>query len=73
MRGIPSALIQEALAAIDEDDYLSYLKEILRKKLRQLGSNSPANRQKAIFFAASRGFETSLVSALLKNNDLLDS
>ena len=73
MRGIPSALIQEALAAIDEDDYISYLKEILQKKMRQLGSLSPANRQKAIFFAASRGFEPSLVSSLLKNNDLLDS
>lgn len=73
MRGIPSTLIQEALAAIDEDDYISYLKEILQKKMRQLGSNSPASRQKAIFFAASRGFEPALVSSLLKNNDLLDS
>jgi len=73
MRAIPSTLIQEALAAIDEDDYISYLKETLQKKMRQLGSNSPANRQKAIFFAASRGFETALVSTLLKNNELLDS
>lgn len=72
MRGIPSSLIQEALAAIDEDDYISYLKEILQKKMRQLGSLSPANRQKAVFFAASRGFEPTLVSSLLKNNDLID-
>lgn len=72
MRGIPSSLIQEALAAIDEDDYIAYLKEILQKKMRQLGSLSPANRQKAVFFAASRGFEPALVSSLLKNNDLID-
>lgn len=73
MKGIPSILIQEALAAIDEDDYVSYLKEILQKKMRQLGSNTPSNRQKAIFFATSRGFEPALISTLLKNNDLPDS
>ncbi len=73
MRGIPTEYLQEALAAIDENDYMLYLKEILLKKMKQLGSNSPANRQKAIFFAASRGFEPFHVSSLLKNNDLLDS
>ena len=72
MRGIPSALIQEALAEIDEDEYISYLREILQKKMRQVGSLTPANRQKVVFFAASRGFEPSLVSAILKNNTLTD-
>ena len=72
MRGIPSALIQDALAEIDEDEYTSYLKEILQKKIKQVGSLTPANRQKVLFFAASRGFEPSLVSAILKNNSATD-
>jgi len=72
MRGIPTALIQEALASIDEEDYLMYLKEILQKKIKQLGSNSPANRQKTVFYAASKGFEPGLITSILKNKDLTD-
>lgn len=71
-KSVPSQLIQEALASIDDEDYTAYLRTILQKKMKQLGSNTPANRQKAVFFAASRGFEPALINALLKHPDLTD-
>jgi regulatory protein len=71
-RSVPANLIQVALSTIDTEEYTLYLGTILQKKLQQLGSSSPANQQKATFFAASRGFEPGLISSMLKNNELPD-
>jgi regulatory protein len=71
-RSVPSSLIQEALATIDNTEYLIFLQSLLKKKLKQLGSKTPANLQKAVFFATSRGFEQGLIASVLKNNKIPD-
>jgi len=71
-RAIPAPLIQQALAAIDKDEYSLCLETLLKKKLRQLGSNTQENRQKAAYFAASRGYETGLIAVHLHDTELFD-
>jgi regulatory protein len=71
-RSIPSPYIKEALYTIDSAEYLLFLQSLLTKKIKQLGSKTPANLQKAIFFATSRGFEPGLITSLLRNNELPD-
>lgn len=71
-RNIPPALIQQALSAFKTDEYSSFLNKLLQKKLNQLGADTPENRQKAAFFAASRGFEHGLIAAQLHDIDLPD-
>lgn len=69
-RSVPSIFIQQALAAINQHDYSRFLESLLEKKLKQLGGNSPLNRQKAASFAASRGFETGLIIEFLKDIEI---
>ena len=71
-RSIPAPLIQHALASIDKDEYYLCLETLLKKKLRQLGSDTSDNRQKAAYFAASRGFETGLIAVHLHDTELFD-
>jgi regulatory protein len=71
-RNIPASLIQQALSSFQIDEYTSFLSALLQKKLRQLGGDTHQNRQKAAFFAASRGFEQGLISAQLHDIDLSD-
>ncbi len=71
-RSIPVPLIQQALSTIDKDEYFICLETLLKKKLRQLGSDTQENRQKAAYFAASRGFETGLIAVHLHNTELFD-
>jgi regulatory protein len=71
-RSVSSDLIQQAIAELNSDEYNEYLKVILQKKLNELGGNTPPNRQKAAFFAASRGFEPGLIAALLRNIEIPD-
>jgi regulatory protein len=63
-RSIPAELIQQALLQIDTKEYILNLKSLMEKKLTQLGGNTPANRQKAAFFAASRGFEQGAIMSV---------
>lgn len=71
-RSIPTPLIQQALASIDKEEYFICLETLLKKKLRQLGSSTQENRQKAAYFAASRGFETGLIAVHLHDAELFD-
>ena len=71
-RSIPLPLIQQALTTINKDDYTLCLETLLKKKLKQLGSNTQENRQKAAYFAASRGFETGLIAVYLHDTDLFE-
>jgi regulatory protein len=68
-RAIPAELIQLALSLIETEDYTRFLSDLLKKKLKQLGGNTPANRKKVIAFAASRGFELALIGAIVKNHE----
>ena len=71
-RSVPAELVQLALSLIETEEYTKFLASLLKKKLKQLGGNTIANRQKAIFFAASRGFEPALIATLLKHNEIPD-
>jgi regulatory protein len=71
-RSIPASLIQQALSAIDQEEYTLFLSSLLKKKLIQLGGNSAADQQKAAYFAASRGFESGLIALHLHDSDLFD-
>lgn len=71
-RNIPAPLIQQGLSSFSSDEYISFLITLLQKKLKQLGGDSPQNRQKAAFFAASRGFEPLLISAQLRDINISD-
>jgi regulatory protein len=72
-RLIPSDLIQQALSEIETKEYIACLHKILQKKLRELGGNTQENRQKAIYFAASRGFEPGLITSQLKDIEISDT
>jgi regulatory protein len=71
-KSVPANIIQEALLSIDQNNYREYLGSILHKKLRQLGGNTKINRQKATFYAASKGFELNLIADLLNNKEITD-
>jgi regulatory protein len=69
-RSISPELIQQALSELKADEYIELLKTILQKKLKELGGDTPANRQKAAFFATSRGFEGGLIASQLKDIEI---
>lgn len=71
-RSIPATLIQQALNTIDSEKYSIVLDDMLTRKLRQLGGDTAPNRQKAAYFAASRGFETGLIALHLHDIGGLD-
>jgi len=68
---VSDVLIKKALNTIDDDDYLSTLKQILDKKARLLGEKDPfKKRYKLHQYALSRGFENDIISDILKNSEL---
>ena len=61
-KGIPAAVRQSALEAIDESAYREQLVDLLRSKLRTLHArNAYELIQKLLRFASSRGFESALI------------
>jgi regulatory protein len=71
-RNIPASLIQQALSTFEPDAYSLFLNTLLQKKLSQLGGDTLQNRQKAAFFAASRGFEQGLIATQLRDIEISD-
>lgn len=71
-RSVPAPLIHQALSTIGSEEYTSCLETLLKKKLKQLGGNTLLNRQKAAYFAASRGFESGLIVLLLHDTEIFD-
>ena len=69
-RNIPASLIKEVLSSFKTDEYSAFLITVLQKKINQLGGDTPENRQKAAYFAASRGFEPGLIATQLHDIDL---
>lgn len=71
LQGIGDTDIRRALEAIDEDEYLQTLKDIIQKKDRQLKDDAPYTRKgKLIRHALSHGFETDKVMDLLCDYEL---
>lgn len=65
---IPDNLIAEALDEIDYTHYLNNLREVIAAKRRQLGAEADTyeGRTKIFRFAASKGFEPSLIADMLR-------
>ena len=63
---ISSAIIQEALNGIDDDEYCSTLQELMQSKLKSLKYKDEYDkRAKLLRFAQSRGFESHLIMSEL--------
>lgn len=66
---VDEALAREALEAINEEEYLSALMAVVAAKRRELkGKDDYLSNQKILRYAASRGFETSLIMNVIKFN-----
>lgn len=71
LKKIDADLIDEALAAVDQEEYRNALIEVIRAKIRTLPPPLDfAKKQKILRHAASRGFEPALVIEILKRPDL---
>jgi regulatory protein len=60
MRGISPEIIAQALASIDEGDYLALLQKLLDKKKQQYAGDDHA-REKTVASLARAGFEMELI------------
>ena len=71
---VEPVLVKEALDAIDEEEYLSALMAVVAAKRKELkGKDDYLSKQKILRYAASRGFETSLImNAINFNPDEVD-
>ncbi len=67
VKHVDKAAIREAIDAIDEEIYLDVLEDVLRTKKKSLRSVESEQVNIRLYrFAASRGFETSEISKVLK-------
>lgn len=71
MKNIRPDFFREALEAIDENEYVAVLNDLLSKKLRAVKGRSPQDIfQKLCRFAASKGFEIPLIIDTLKEDGI---
>jgi regulatory protein len=64
--GIPAEIIREALENIDEEEYLRMVRSQLAEKEKHVKfTNAWDRKSKLLRFAASRGYETGIVSGIL--------
>lgn len=71
LKGVPDKLIAKSLTAIDGDDYLSKLKQLLERKSDTITEKEPFKRRYLLSrYAASKGYEQNLISELLINKQL---
>ena len=72
-KGIANEAIDEAMSALDDDDYRQRLLELLRAKWRNVKEREPRAAWAAMMrFAASRGFETAIAQECVKQVTRLD-
>ena len=68
---VSDVLIKKALDIINGDDYLQTLQQVLQKKARLLSEKDPYKRKYKLHqYAISRGYETDIISDVLRNSDL---
>jgi regulatory protein len=66
-KGLSAALIEEGLSRIQEDDYRAMLTDLLKQKKKSVKATSIYQLKGKLFqFAASRGFESPIIGACLK-------
>lgn len=67
---VPKEFVNDAIEEIDEELYMSILKEVIAMKSRELKDKDDYSaRQKMMRFAASRGFETNAIMRVIKCDD----
>ncbi len=67
MRYIPDYSIQQAMKAIDtEGGYLETLERVIARKALEYADNDPQKTSKLFAYAFRRGFESELISQVLK-------
>ena len=68
---IPGDVADEALASIDDDEYMAALKDVLKSKCRTVkGATDYERKMKAMKSVCSRGYEPALVRKVLDLSDL---
>ena len=74
LKGISNDLIDEAMTAIDEEQYRERLLDLLRAKWRDVSGREPRAAWAAMMrFAASRGFEAGIAGECVKQVTRLDA
>ena len=63
---IPHAIINEALAEINEKDYLTTLADILEKKWKITGGETTTRINKTASYAIKKGYESTLVFEVIE-------
>ena len=70
---IPADVADAALARIDEDEYMSALKEVVASRYRQTkGATEYERKMKTMKSVCSRGYEPALVRKVMNLQDSLD-
>lgn len=68
---IPSGVADEALSRIDEDEYMTALKDVVALRYRQTkGATEYERKMKTMKSVCSRGYEPALVRKVLDLSDL---
>jgi len=71
LKGVPEKLIAKSLNAIDMDDYLAKLEQLIEKKSKTIIEKDPFKRRYLLSrYAAAKGYESDLITELLINNKL---
>ena len=67
LKGIPEIMIQKGIEEIDEEDYQRMLRELIRKKQKEITPEKDLNiREKIITFVLGKGYEMELILTALK-------
>ena len=70
---IPGAVADEALAGIDEDEYMTALRDVVASRYRlSKGASEYERKMKTMKSVCSRGYEPALVRKVLNLQDSLD-
>ncbi len=70
---IPAGVADEALASIDEDEYMAALKDVVASRYRQTkGATEYERKIKTMKSVCSRGYEPALVRKVLSMSDTPD-
>jgi regulatory protein len=60
--------INKALATLDEEEYLEYLKKLLAEKSKSINIKTLQGKQKVMNFLLQRGFEQGLILSLINQS-----
>jgi regulatory protein len=67
LKGIPEGMIQKGIEEIDEEDYQRILRDLIRKKQKEITPEKDLNiREKIITFVLGKGYEIELILTALK-------